>query len=233
MNKIFFTILSAVILFLLNGCSSLDMSKGSVALELGDYPLAITFFSRVLRRNPGHFGARVGMGKALLQRATDRPGDTTAWREAIMHLQAAQTIHGDTDIPLLLAEAWAERGAVLLDGGDTAGALDALTYAIELHPENPEPLNLAGIINFRLGRLQKARQLLERTVELDSSNASSLFNLGMICWEQQHVRRAYELWRKALGRSPDDEEFQHWITTAEKRLQEVKPAHDNQESGAQ
>lgn len=232
MNKFFFNILLAVMFFLLNGCSTIDMNKGSVALELGDYPLAITFFSQVLKRNPGHFGARVGMGKALLQKATDHRDDTTAWHEAIMHLQAAQTIRDDTDIPLLLAQVWAERGAVLLAKGDTTGALDALTFAMELRPQIPQPVNLAGVIHFKAGRLQKARTLLERAVQLDSSNASPLFNLGMICWEQQHIRRAHELWLKALERSPDDEEFRRWVTIAEKRLQEVKKIGNNQESGA-
>ena len=213
--------LTGIALSLLTGCISRDIEKGTVALELGDYSLAAQFFSRVLVREPANAEARLGMGKALLQRASDNPGDTTAWREAVMHLEAVRTLGKNTDIGPLLSQVWSERAASLLSLNDTLRSLEALTRAIAADPTSPEPLNLAGIIYFRTGRAAKARLLFERAIAVDSSRASSLFNLGMLDWEEGAVREAHDLWLRALKASPQDEDFLYWFAVAEKRLREM------------
>ena len=203
-----------------SGCVSPEVKKGAVALELGDYTLAISFFSRVLENNPAHPEARLGMGKAMLQRAIDNPGDTLSWREAVMQFEAARTITGAHDVGTLLSQVWSERASEQLRHCDTLAALEALTRAIASDPHSPEPLNLAGIIYFRTGKSAKARQLFERAVAADTANPSPLFNLGMLCWEEGQVQEAHDLWMKALKRSPQDEDFLYWFAVSEKHLRE-------------
>ena len=71
MTTIRFCKLTMLWLVVMAACTTSDLRKGAVALELGDYTMAINFFSRVLERKPAHFEARLGMGKALLQQAID------------------------------------------------------------------------------------------------------------------------------------------------------------------
>lgn len=208
---------SAIALILLT-CSPSEKRRGIIALELGDYPMAIRFFSRVLDRHPDDFDARLGMGKALLQQSVDNKNDSTSWRKAIMHFEAARTVNARADVHRLISQVWSERAYGLLHADDTLQALEALTEAILADPQSPEPLNLAGIIYFRTGNARKAKLLFERVLTIDSANASSLFNLGMVYWKQMLYEKAHGFWLRALKCSPEDEDFLYWFALAEKRL---------------
>jgi tetratricopeptide (TPR) repeat protein len=219
-SRLFIPALAAVLF----GCTASDIHKGMVSLGLGDYTMAIVFFSRVLERDPARFEARLGMGKALLQRAFDNENDTVSWRQAVMHLEAARTIDSTAEeAGGLLSQVWAERGAQQLHAGDTIAALYALTRSIASDTKSSEPLNLAGIIYFRTGKTEKARQLFERAVAVDTANPTSLFNLGMLHWEEKQAREAHDLWLRALALSPQDEDILYWFAAAEKNLRDAAP----------
>ncbi len=217
----FFFIFPAV---MLAGCISSDVRKGAVCLELGDYTSAIAFFSRVLEKDPARFEARLGMGKALLQRAIDNENDSVSWRLAVMNFEAARTINGAGDCDRLLSQVWLERAYGLLHRTDTVQAIEALTKAIAYDPKSSEPLNVAGIIYFRIGKKEKARLLFERAVRVDTAASSPLFNLGMVHWEQNEPQRAYHCWLSAIQKAPGDEVILQWFAAAEKRLRESPSA---------
>lgn len=199
-------------------CDSPDDRKGAISLELGDYAMAETFYNRILEKNPADFNARLGMGKALLQRASANCDDTVSWRRAVMHLEAARTLIPSPEIRLLLCQVWSQRASDLLGRSDTLSSLEALTRAITADPSCSEPLNLAGIIYYRMGRVEKARQIFMQAVAADSMNTASLFNLGMLHWEEGRTKEAHSLWRRALTIAPRDEEFLYWFAAAEKNL---------------
>jgi Tfp pilus assembly protein PilF len=155
----------------------------------------------------------------------DNKEDTVSWREAIMHFEAARTLNGKADVHTLLSQVWVERGVEQLHAGDTISALEALTRAIASDPESAEPLNLAGIVYFRTGRRQKAQLLFERAIQMDSTNSSSVFNLGMVHWEQHHFVQAHDFWLRALKLVPKDEEFLYWFAAAEKKLRSTDADH--------
>jgi len=209
-----------------SGCSGTVVSKGERALELGDFQLAITLFSKVLEHNPADAEARLGIGKAFLQKAAAQGGDTTAWRQALMHLEAARTLHGSLEVNRLVAQVWTERGTELLDASDTLAALGAFSRAIAIDGNSPEPLNLAGIVYYRTGRADNARRLFERALAADSTNTATLFNLGMLYWEEHAVKAAHTLWLRALKGAPGDEELLYWFSAAEKKLRESAIAGD-------
>jgi tetratricopeptide (TPR) repeat protein len=219
-SRLFLIVAAAAIV---SGCISSDVRKGTLSLEVGDYDRAVVFFSRALERNPAHFEARLGMGKALLQRAIDAGDDSVSWRLALMNMEAARTIGGG-DIDKLLSQTWLERAYGLLRRGDTLPAIEAITKAIAFDPQSHEPLNLAGIVYFRMGKTEKARMLFERAVSADTLAVSPLFNLGMVYWEQDQPRAAYERWLSALRKAPEDEMVLQWFAAAEKRLREMDRA---------
>ncbi len=205
------------------GCNHSNIEKGDTSLRLGDYPAAIGFFSAELERHPDSYEARLGLGKAMLQKSADAQGDTALWRQGLMHLEAARTLSPPEDadeITRLLSEGWAHNARSLLSGGDTLGALSALSRAIEYNPDGVEPLNLAGIIYYRLGDGRKAKALFGKAVLIDSLHPSAHFNLGMVYWQEGDIAGAHERWFKALKLSPKDEDILYWFALSEKRLRE-------------
>jgi tetratricopeptide (TPR) repeat protein len=203
-------------------CCTDNIDNGNLCLRLGDYPAAIEYFSAVLKRHPANFQARMGMGKALLQQGIDR-SDTAAWRGALLHLEAARTLAPRAHIGPLLGQAWTERARMLLAAGDTLGGLDALTLAIERDKEAVAPINLAGIVYFRTGNIDKSLTLFRTALALDSTDAATRFNLGMVHWARGEAAGAHGHWLAALKANPSDASVLYWFALAEKRLREAPP----------
>ena len=217
----------AVLLAAAITCSQSPLEKGTVCLRLGDYEGAIRFFSRALSDDPGNYGARLGMGKALLQRAADNAGDTISWRDACMHLEAAQTLYPGEALNPHLSQAWSERARQLLDKKDTIAALEALTRAIGYAPRSAEPLNAAGIIYFRKGELEKSKIIFAKALSLDSTNAPVLFNLGMAAWSTGAFEEARDYWLRCLKLTPADETVLYWFARAEKKKRDASEKQPN------
>jgi Flp pilus assembly protein TadD len=214
------TLLCVAAALFIAGCRDSNVEKGAACLQLGDYVMAQNFFAKALARDPRNYDARVGMGKALLQRAVDNRNDTVSWREACRHLAAARTLRPSTSLNGLLSQVWSERSRVLIDHGDTLSALQALIHAIEYDPQRVEPLNTAGIIYFRMGEVEKSKTLLSKALSLDSTNITVLFNYGMVRWYAGDLAGAHDLWLKTLKRTPQDKTVLYWFALAEIKLRE-------------
>lgn len=195
------------------------VDKGYTSLRLGDYPMAIAFFARALEEDPEGYPARLGLGQALLQKAAAE-SDSAAFAYGLAQLEACRTLRPDADLSALLSDAWLDRARQLARGRDTLGALEALSRAIERHPDNPAPLNLAGILYGKRGDVGKAEALFRRAIRGDSADASAHFNLGMLRWQAGDAREAHAHWMKALHALPHDEDVVYWFALAEKKLRE-------------
>jgi tetratricopeptide (TPR) repeat protein len=215
---IFCVCVAALFLF---GCKSRDIEKGEVCLKLGDYPLASRFFSGEVLRHPDSYEARLGLGKALLQQGCANASDTGAWKNAIIQLEAAATLSPQDNIKPLLSEVYLKRAHSLLSGNDSIAALDALSHAIEYDNRAIEPINLAGIIYFRMGESDKAESLFAKAIGIDSANAAVRFNLGMVLWQAGRYDEAHAQWFAALAASPRDKDILYWYALAEKKKRET------------
>jgi tetratricopeptide (TPR) repeat protein len=202
------------------GCRNRTIEKGEICLRLGDYPMAIAFFTDEVKRNPASFEARLGLGKALLQKGCADTQDTGAWKNAIIQLDAAATLSPGDNVAALLSEAYLERAHMLLSAKDSIAALDALSRAIERNNRAIEPINLAGIIYFRMGEAEKAGALFAKAIALDSANAAARFNLGMVYWQAGRYDDARIQWYAALAASPKDRDILYWFALAEKKKRE-------------
>jgi Flp pilus assembly protein TadD len=208
---------------LLPGCKSRVLEKGEICLRLGDYHMAIEFFSEEVQRNPSSFEARFGLGKALLQQGCADASDTAAWKNAIVQLEAAATLSPQDDIIAILSEAYLQRAHMLLSAQDSVSALDALSRAIERNNRAIEPINLAGVIYFRMGETDMAETLFTKAIALDSASAPARFNLGMVHWQAGRFADAHGQWYAALAASPKDKDILYWFARAEKKMRETKP----------
>jgi Flp pilus assembly protein TadD len=110
---------------------------------------------------------------------------------------------------------------MLLGGQDSISALDALSRAIECNPRALEPINLAGIIYFRMGEPDKAEALFARALAIDSLSAAAHFNLGMVYWQGGRFSDAHGQWYAALAASPRDRDILYWFALAEKKKREA------------
>jgi tetratricopeptide (TPR) repeat protein len=220
MNKpasIFFVLTMAL---LCAGCRNSAIEKGNICLKLGDYPMAISFFSQEVKRHPESFDARFGLGKALLQQGCADASDTAAWKNAIIQLEAAATLSPGDNVGGLLSEAWLQRAHQLLSAKDSIAALDALSRSIERDTRAIEPINLAGIIYFRMGETDKATALFAKALAIDSANPAGRFNLGMAYWLAGRYDDARAQWYAALAASPKDKDILYWFALAEKKKRE-------------
>lgn len=201
------------------GCRNADVDKGRACLGLGDYPLALRFFSRAVEADPQGYEARLGLGQALLQQAFAL-GDSLAFDGALLQLEACRSLRPSEDLGALLGEAWLERARGLLRGGDTLAALAALSKSRDRAPGDPKPLNLAGIIYGKRGETDKAATLFREALAQDSADASAHFNLGMLNWQDGDVRAAHGHWLASLRALPTDEDILYWFALAEKKMRE-------------
>ncbi|MBD3344168.1 MAG: tetratricopeptide repeat protein [Chitinivibrionales bacterium] len=209
-------ILFIVLILIFAGCGPSDVDKGNTNLALGDYSAAIEFFTREIQHDPKSYDARVGLGKALLQKAADTNGDTTIWKQALVQLEAARTLRPDDKALKLLSHAWAEYSRLLLARSDTVRAVEALSTALQYDPENVEVVNSIGILYFKLGYAQKSEALFTKAISLDSTHSNSYFNRGMVYWSQKRYDDAHAQWLKALKYNPDDKDILYWFAKAEK-----------------
>ncbi len=205
----------------LPGCQNSNIDKGDICLQLGDYPAAISFYSKAVMRRPDDYRARLGLGKALLQKAYD--ADTSAWKAALIQLEAARTLSPASNLGGILADVYLERAHQLLSSGDSLAALDALARSIEYDNRAIDPVNLAGIVYYRLGEVDKSEALFAKAVGLDSANAPARFNLGMVYWHSGRYKQAHAQWLAALAAAPRDKDMLYWFALSEKKLRETAP----------
>lgn len=206
------------ILLLLTSCSKSSVDRGEEAIELGDYSMAMGFFSEALHKDPRNYRARLGMGKSLIQKAAENSNDTSSWRQALVHLEAARTLKPEQDNEKYISEAWLVYGDNLLELGDTLKSLKALARSIEYDSKRSETYNLIAILYAGIGYEDKAELLFKKSIEIDKGQAAAFFNLGMINWNKGKFKVAYNLWYKALENSPEDDDILYWFAIASSKV---------------
>jgi len=81
-------------------------------------------------------------------------------------------------------------------------AYDLILKAVELAPNDPAIIDSLGWVQYRLGKLDEARDNLERAFEL-FPDAEVAAHLGEVLWVMGDKSAAQRVWRKALDNQPD------------------------------
>lgn len=81
-------------------------------------------------------------------------------------------------------------------------ALELITRAHELQPEEPAILDSMGWVLFRLGRLEEAVEYLVRAYA-QFPDPEVAAHLGEVLWAQGETENALDVWQGALLRNPD------------------------------
>jgi tetratricopeptide (TPR) repeat protein len=211
---------------LCSGCGKGPVEKGQLCVALGDYGMAIHFFEKAVHTHPGSYRARYGLGKALLQKAAYNNNDTLTWRKALIQLEAARNCSPTREVNEVLSAAWTHYGRWRMndahDYRDSIAALRHISRAIDYHSGNAEAVNLAGIVYYNLGEIDKAVALFEKAMRIDSSAPEGFFNAGMVAWQQGSVAQAHTYWLQALKQAPEDQDILYWFARAEKRMRQER-----------
>jgi tetratricopeptide (TPR) repeat protein len=130
---------------------ALTLERGIALTGLRRYREAEEDLRRVLRREPSNQTAEVELGLLAWHRGL------TA--DAVAHFRRALEQRPEARVYGYLADA-------LNQGGDLAGAHQALEQALALDPRNTKALNLMGRVLDRLGRPEEARDVYQRAREI-------------------------------------------------------------------
>lgn len=198
--------------------SGLYTFYGAALGRSGDYEGALQALEQALELNPDNLEAEqtrafVSQTQLLVEAVTEPPtGEAgTALREGLTALEtgaldAAQTAF---DRAAELAPGGLPsfyQGFIRQRRGDLRGAVEAYTASLDSFPE-PSPgqatvLNNAGFAYFRLGRYDRAVELLEQAVAADPESSEAQLNLGLIYYDLGRFEDALAPLEAALAGNP-------------------------------
>lgn len=104
-----------------------------------------------------------------------------------------------------LGYSFAERGIRLQE------ALELITRALELAPEDPFIMDSMGWVHFRLGNLQKAEEYLRRAYAI-RPDAEIGVHLGEVLWMKGEKEMAQQFWRDAKAKDPGNDTLKTTLT---------------------
>ena len=102
-----------------------------------------------------------------------------------------------------LAEGHAQLGRILaVYEWDLRGALAAYARALEFAPGSTTVMDGASVLEFKLGRFDRALELSRRVLTQDPLSAAVWHNLGLICHSAGLLAESEKAFRRALDLSP-------------------------------
>ena len=117
---------------------------------------------------------------------------------AELFIQLVDVDPGDAAAANYLGYTWADRG----DNLDQA--LDLISRAVALEPENPAYLDSLGWVHFRLGDLSQAEYWLRRAIGLGGTDGTVLSHLGEVLLRKGEIDEARLLLGQALDSGADN-----------------------------
>ncbi|MBN2069970.1 MAG: tetratricopeptide repeat protein [Candidatus Krumholzibacteriota bacterium] len=115
------------------------------------------------------------------------------YREALQELNKALSDMTEKD------KVHIEIGKVNLSEGDEEKSLGAFLKALEENPENSEAFRLCGCIYHLRGEFKKAAICYLQSFRLDSADASTMNNLGVLLYQAELFEDAERMFKKGLN----------------------------------
>jgi tetratricopeptide (TPR) repeat protein len=188
-----------------SGCGG-DLHHAQESYRVGDYPRALRLYEAELDHHPSSFEARYGYALVLqeisLKKKEQGEDNLEAWLTVVREYEICSRL-GDADafsenyantLFHLANRLYLQEKYVL--------AQEYLEKARALDPKNKYVLNLAGIVEYSLGKYKEAQETFEFLLALDPSFVSGYLNLGNVLWESGQEDAALVTWKQALNLSP-------------------------------
>lgn len=205
----------------LSGCGG-DLQRARESYRVGDYPRALRLFEAELDKHPASSEARYGYAVVLqeigLKKKAAGEDDEKDWERVVRAYEICARL-GDSGT---IAENYAislfhlANKLYLRERFDPA--LEYLETARRVDPKNKYVLNLAGIVQYSLGKYQEAQETFEYLLVEDPGFVSAYLNLGNVLWESGNEDAALVTWKQALAVSPDNQAVIKRIETALQKI---------------
>ncbi|MBW2557920.1 MAG: polysaccharide pyruvyl transferase family protein [Deltaproteobacteria bacterium] len=115
-----------------------------------------------------------------------------------------------------------QQGEDLFNKGDTDGALNVFTKAIEINPNFATAYNNLGVLYWQAGEVQKAVEHFARALEIDPNDRDTILNCGDLFKSLGKYEDARNIYSSYLCQNPDDEEIARSLADSQdKRAVEV------------
>lgn len=201
----------------LTGCDrSLSMAKE--CHRIGDFPRAKRLFESAIDRDPVSFEARYGYAIVLQELCLRKKGlgqdEAEDWLEVVKAYEVTSKLGQGGAFAGNWAIALFHLANKLYLQEKYETALDYLAQARRLEPKNKYVLNLAGIVEYSLGRYKQAQETFEYLLAIDPNFLSAYLNLGNVLWESGQEDAALVTWKQALTMSPGNRSVIRRIETA-------------------
>jgi Flp pilus assembly protein TadD len=154
-----------------------------------NYPQAVRLHLRVLAEHPDNALAHYHLGFAY-----GMLGDHA--QELVQYRKAA-------DLGLKRWDLFVNLGLANLEADDLEAALTALTEAVAIQPNRPEPHFNLGLVYERRRMLPQAKREFHTSLQLDPNQPDASNMLGVIYAEQHDVPSARRLWTELVRKYPN------------------------------
>lgn len=171
---------------------------GKSLFESGDDTAAEAAFREGMALKPDMKGAHFYLGNIQLRRAEDPLEQETAAAKAIEEFVQEQELTPDSDSVAY------NLGLAYSKAGQEAKALESFERASTLNPQRSEAyLKMASIHEHRKDMV-KAEEMYQKFSAADPANAAvSLYNIGVIAWNENRGKDAVQYFNKAIALDPN------------------------------
>jgi Flp pilus assembly protein TadD len=156
-----------------------------------NYPQGVRLHLRVLAEHPDN-----ALGHYHLAFAYGMLGDHA--EELVQYREAA-------DLGLKRWDLFVNLGLANLEAGDLEAAAAALTEAVAIQPNRPEPHFNLGLVYERRRMLPQAEREFRTSLQLDPNQPDASNMLGVIYAEQQDIPSARWVWTELVRKYPNYE----------------------------
>lgn len=174
--------------------------------RIGDFDRAKRLFEAEIDRDPVSYEARYGYAIVLQELCLrkkslgqDEAGD---WLEVVKAYEVCSKLRESGAYTSNWAIALFHLANKLYLGEKYEASHEYLSQARRLEPKNKYVLNLAGIVEYSLGRYKEAQETFEYLLAVDPAFLSAYLNLGNVLWESGQEDAALVTWKQALTVSP-------------------------------
>lgn len=161
---------------------------GSLYLDQGEYPLALSELNAALTLRPSYIDPYINLGLAFL--------DMNNLSEAQKYLEKALVI--DAKSP----RANLNLGVILEKQGDYSRALVHYQAAVTLDPELSVAWHNLGVIYYRNKNLDKALEIFQKAISVNPNQAETFHNMGVVYAETSRYEKAIESFQMAIAIDP-------------------------------
>jgi tetratricopeptide (TPR) repeat protein len=169
-----------------------DIERGQDLLAEGEFEDAVDAFTAALEEDARNVDALLGRAEAYASLGDSRRALADAERAIILDESS---------------QAYYVRALALLVDGDFQGALDDLSTAAQLDPENPDAYVLQADIYSALGETEQALANYDAAIEIDPDNADYYYNRGLIYYNTGDLEAALEDYNAAIEIDPDNADY--------------------------